>query len=136
MKTILAVLCGLLCYTPVSGQTKKGAEPFIEGGKVVVEMIKALKIGKNDTGYTGCKGKYADLCIVNEAEISVTAIFHHRLSNFQREIIILPSSQECCLQIGEGIWTYDLRLTSTAQPVRKGDMQIEGCQNMVMQINF
>lgn len=137
MKTIALGLCMVvLCYGRTSGQSNNAADQVIEGGKVVVELIKALG-GRKDLGKNpGCKDKYADLCVVNESSGSMTIVMKHRLSEEKREMVILPAMQECCLQIAAGVWTYDLRLVTTTQSIRKGDLLIEGCQNLIMNIKY
>jgi hypothetical protein len=136
MKTkVLALLLGF-CYCHADGQSNQAPIQIIEVGKVVVELIKAIQIKKEVEKNQGCKGTYADLCIFNESTYSMTAVLYHRINQEKREMIILPSSQECSLQIGAGVWTYDLRATATAQPIRKGDMLVEGCQNLVMNIKY
>jgi len=136
MKTrVIGLLLVLLCSNLYS-QNQQAAGQVIEGGKVVVELIKAFQNKKETEKNPGCKGKHADLCIFNESSYSMTAILYHRINQEKREMIILPAMQECSLQIGMGVWTYDLRLTSTAQPIRKGDLLVEGCQNLVMNIKY
>ena len=135
MKTIALGLCMVVfCYGTSSAQSGNAAEQVIEGGKVVVELIKALG-GKKDLGKDpGCKGTYADLCVVNESSGSISVVLEHRLSEVKREMVILPAMKECCLQIAAGVWTYDLRAAQTTQSIRKGDLLIEGCQNLIMNI--
>ena len=136
MKTkVLALLLGF-CYCHVAGQSNQATGQMIEGGKVVVELIKAIQSKKESEKNPGCKGKYADLCILNESSYSMTASLCQRINQEKREMIILPWMQECSLQIGIGVWTYELRLTATGQPIRKGDLLIEGCQNLVMNIKY
>lgn len=136
MKTkVLALLLGF-CYSHATGQSNQVTGQVIEGGKVVVELIKAMQSKKEADKNPSCKGKFADLCIFNESSHSMTAVLYHRINQEKREMIILPSMQECSLQIGVGVWTYDLRVTVTAQPIRKGDLLIEGCQNLVMNIKY
>ncbi|MEO5906634.1 MAG: hypothetical protein ABIQ11_07905 [Saprospiraceae bacterium] len=136
MKTkVLALLLGF-CYCHTTGQSNQVTGQMIEGGKVVVELIKAIQSKKETDKNPGCKGKYADLCIFNESTYSMTAILQHRANQEKREMIILPGMQECSLQIGVGVWTYDLRLTVTTQPIRKGDLLVEGCQNLMMNIRY
>ena len=136
MKTrVIGLLLVLLCSN-IYGQNKQAAGQVIEGGKVVVELIKAFQSKKEAEKNPDCKGKYADLCIYNESSYSMTAVLYHRFNQEKREMIILPSMQECSLQIGVGVWTYDLRLTATAQPIRKGDLLVEACQNLMMNIKY
>ena len=137
MKTIALGLCMVVfCFERSFAQSGNAADQVIEGGKVVVELIKALG-GKKDLGKNpGCKGTYADLCVVNESSGSISVILEHRLSEVKREMVILPAMKECSLQIAAGVWTYDLRVTTTAQSIRKGDLLIEGCQNLIMNIKY
>jgi hypothetical protein len=129
----------ILCLA--MGMTGKGAaqstettDQVIEGGKLIVELVKALSNKKDPLRDPGCKGKYADLCIENESLNSITVQFEHRASGLKREMVILPKGRECFLQAQVGVWTYDLKITSTPTSMRKGDVLIEGCNNMVMNI--
>ena len=50
------------------------------------------------------------------------------------DLVILPGGRECCLQLQVGVWTYDLRPTGAITSMRKGDIRIEDCQDLLMQI--
>lgn len=123
--------CG---HTHCISQSVTKADPVIEGGKLIVELFKVLSIKKETTKDTGCKNSYADLCIENASGRSLTVFLEHRASSEKREVVILPEGKECSLQAKAGVWTYDLRFTGSSQAVRKGDILIEGCNNMVMNI--
>ena len=137
MKTIGIGLCMiLLCIEQSVGQSNNTTGQVIEGGKVVVELIKALSGKKDLEKNPDCKGKYADLCVVNESSATIKVELNHQLSEEKREMVIQPSSKECCLQISIGVWTYDLHATKTTESIRKGDLLIEGCQNLIMNIKY
>lgn len=123
--------CG---HTFCWGQASTKADPVIEGGKLIVELIKVLSTKKDQSKDPGCKESYADLCIENESISSLTVLLEHRMSQERREVIVLPNGKECCLQAKVGVWSYDLRVTGSLQAIRKGDILIEGCNNMVMSI--
>lgn len=135
MKSGIFLLCIALCISDhSSGQSAETTDQMIEGGKLIVELVKVLS-GKRDTDKdTGCKGKYADLCIQNTSANSIAVYLEHRVSAEKREVVILPAGKECVLQSRAGVWTYDLRITGAVQSLRKGDLLIEGCKNLVMNI--
>ncbi len=129
------MLCIAFCISGNSaGQATGTADHVIEGSKVIVELVRALSGKKDPEKDPGCKGNYADLCIENESPNSITVYFEHRASAEKREVVVLPKGRECCLQAKVGVWTYDLKLSGTIVSIRKGDLLIEGCNNMVMQI--
>lgn len=135
MKTLaLGLSIVVLCLGNTKGQSNKTADHVIEGGKVVVELIKVLSNKKGLKESPGCEGTHADLCVMNESLVSLTMSLHQRSSEEKREIVILPSMKECCFQIAAGVWTYDLHPTTSLQSIRKGDLRIEGCQNLIMNI--
>jgi hypothetical protein len=123
--------CG---HTFCLGQATTKADPVIEGGKLIVELIKVLGNKKDQAKDSGCKGTYADLCIENESISSLTVLLEHRASAEKREVVVLPAGKECSLQAKVGVWSYDLRITGSPQAIRKGDILLEGCNNMVMNI--
>ena len=132
MKTKAGVFLWVCFYTcQLYGQETKTADHLIEGSKVVVELIKALSVKKSSE--KGCRDAYADICIVNETSNALTVTLYHRENAEQRELVIPSALKECCLRVAEGVWTYDLRLP-TAQSIRKGDILIEDCQNLQMNI--
>ncbi len=135
MKTTMLLLCISFSLSQIAySQSPETADHVIEGSKVFVELVKALS-GKKDNGKDpGCKNNYADLCIENTADTSLTVILKNRASGEKREVVILPKGKECSLQLTEAVWNYDLRLTGTEQALRKGDMRIKGCDNMNMKI--
>ncbi len=134
--TAIAIGIILLSFHSSSGQSDKTTDHVIEGSKVIVELIKALSGKKDGAKSPGCKGTYGDLCVLNESSGSVNISLIHRASDQRREIVVLPGLKECCLQIEVGVWTYDLRATGGAVSMRKGDLLIEGCQNLNMNISF
>ena len=136
MKTVAVGLWLVMSNLLVSAQTENATGHVIEGGKVVVELIKALKGTKDQEKSSGCKGMHADLCLVNESASTISVILIHRNSNERREMIIQPHMNECCLRISVGVWTYDLRTQINSQSIRKGDILIEGCQNMTMNVKY
>lgn len=136
MKTTAVVVCLVLSICQASSQSNRSADQVIEGGKVVVELIKAFAAKKDSAKDQGCTGKHADLCITNTSSISIFVSLQHRGSGLIREMVIQYESQECCLQLNTGVWTYDLRMTGTEYSIRKGDLLIEGCQNIFMKIKY
>jgi len=135
MKTIAVSLCLVLfCFARTEGQTKNTTDQVIEGGKVVVELIKVLTGKKDLEKNPGCRGTYADLCVVNETPGSIAVVLRQRNNDDEREMVILPAMRECSLQIPVGVWNYDLRPGNSNQSIRKGDLLIEGCQNLIMNI--
>lgn len=134
MKTKAGILL-LLCIYPVlsQGQETNTTDHVIEGSKVVVELIKAFS-GKKYSEKK-CKDAHADLCIVNETLNALSVTLYNRTNAEQRELVIPTTLKECCLHIAEGVWTYDLRLP-TGLSIRKGDILIEDCQNLQMNIKL
>jgi hypothetical protein len=130
------MLC-CLSFTPgVMGQAQAATTTnnVIEGGRLVVELIKAINAKKDNNNNSGCKGSYADLCIENQAADTITVSLLHRDSGELRDIIILPGGKECCLQAKVGVWTYDLKIPGHLLSIRKGDLKLEGCTNLLMNI--
>ena len=115
-------------------QTTETTDHVIEGSKIIVELVKALSNKRGNSKDPGCKNNYADICIENTSINSMTVILKHRGIGEKREVVILPEGKECSLQLKIGVWNYDLRITGNQQALRKGDMMIKGCNNMVMTI--
>lgn len=137
MKTIgFALLLLLLSLISSTAQSNNATDQVIEGGKVVVELIKALGGKRDSEKYPGCKGNHADLCVENESSVSIVVSLLHRVSKEKREMVILPGTNECCLQLIVGVWTYDLWIRGNTTSIRKGDILVEGCQNMIMNIKY
>ena len=134
MKSVVVSLCLVLSFIKTFAQSENAAGKVIEGGKVVVELIKVLK-GKSEKN-PGCKDLFADLCVINESAATIHVSLHHRSTNERREMIIQPKMHECCLQARAGVWTYDLRINESTIPMRKGDLLLEGCQNLTMNVKF
>ena len=116
------------------GQPRTTVEQAVEGGKILIELIKVISNDKEKNEATGCKGRHADFCVVNAHDSSLTVILTSRVTNEIRELIITTESKECCLQLSAGIYTYELRFSGTNTAMRKGDLMIEGCNNVTMTI--
>ncbi len=123
-----------VCLGPVYGQAPASSDPVLEGSKLIVELVKVFSSRKEQAKDAGCKGRYADLCVENRTAGSIMVVLEALEGGEKRELIIMPSGKECCLQLGTGVWTYDLRMTGSMISMRKGDLRIEGCQNLSMQV--
>lgn len=135
MKVILLWLCICFGLNPILyGQTADKTSDVIEGGKLIVELVKVLGTKKETIRDDGCKGQHADLCVVNETPSSITVSLEQHTSHEKREVVILPAGKECFLRAGIGVWTYDLKYSGQLTSIRKGDVLIEGCNNLTMTI--
>ena len=136
MKAVAVGLFLVLSAFNLNSQTDKAAQLVIEGRKVVVELIKALATKKDSQVNAPCKNAYANLCILNESNTSIIADLQHRGSEEKREMIIPKTTKECSLHVPIVVWTYELRLQEDLYPIRKGDILIESCQNLTMNIKY
>ena len=114
--------------------TNSSNNTVIEGGKLVVELIKAIGVKKDPDHPGGCKDAYADLCIENQSSGTISVSLLHRDSKEVREVVVMAAGKECCLQAKAGVWTYDLKIPGSPLSNRKGDLKLEGCNNLVMNI--
>jgi len=90
MKSGILIFCIAICISDrSSGQSAETTDQVIEGGKLIVELVKALSAKKDTDKDPGCKGKYADLCIENASLNSITVYLAHRVSAEKREVVIL-----------------------------------------------
>lgn len=131
---LLLLFCLASLGSPADAQQRDASLQVIEGGRLVVELIQALGSRQGPPRDPGCKNRHADVCIENLAPASTQVILESRESLPKRELVILPGGKECTLQVPAGVWTYELRLAGTFQAIRKGDLRIEGCQDVLMQI--
>lgn len=136
MKTVLTLLVLCLAVCTINCQTNNQSYHVIEGSKIVIELIKAFSNKKDVMKEPGCKGSHADLCVTNLSIESLSVTMQHRMTNEFRDMVIQPSSMECCMHLPIGVWTYDLHLSGNILPVRKGDLLVEGCQNIMMNIKY
>ena len=136
MKTVAIGLCLVFSLTYMHAQSGQTADHVLEGSKIVVELIKALSSKRDIERNAGCRNTHADICISNECTIPILVTLYKRQSNEIRELIIQPTQRECSLQLGVGVWTYDLRLCDEDIILRKGDLLIEGCQNITLNIKY
>lgn len=126
----------VLSVMTTSGQSASNTKTneVIEGGKLVVELIKVLGNKKEHETDTGCKNTFADLCIENQTKGSLSVTLLHRSTGETRDIVVQAAGKECFLQARIGVWTYDLKQTGSLISIRKGDLLIEGCNNLAMTI--
>jgi hypothetical protein len=134
MKKIIAVLLLLAINSLMIAQQKSVVDQAVEGGKVLVELIKVIGRDKQDGVDPGCGGQHADLCIRNARDSSLTVALTHRTTERIRELVIIPGGRECSLQLALGVWTYDLKLQGTIGSRRNGDLLIEACEDFEMTV--
>jgi hypothetical protein len=136
LKTIITSIC-LCLIVPLFARAQSApatSSHVIEGGKLVVELIKVIGSKRDQERDSGCRNTYADLCVLNQSTRSLTVMLLHRQTEETREIVVLSGGRECCLQAKAGVWTYDLRYSESPLSLRKGDVLIEGCKDMEMAI--
>ena len=129
----LTMMTLFLCHF-LSAQTRTPVEQAVEGGKVLVDLIRVFSNDKEGSSDAGCKGRYADLCVINQRDTTLAVIILHRVSTERRELIIARDGKECSLHLPVGVWTYDLKQNGTTASIRKGDLLIEGCNDLTMTI--
>jgi len=135
MKSRHLMMFLFLVANTLHAQPRTPVEQAVEGGKVLVELIKVFGGDKNNKDDAdGCEGRYADLCVVNQRDTSLSVTMLHRNTNEKRELIITKNGKECSLQLPVGVWTYDLKQGGMAVPIRKGDLFVEGCNDVTMTI--
>lgn len=117
------------------GQSEDKTSHIIDGGRLVVELIRMIQEkSREQIKDSGCKNKHADICVQNSSAEILHVTLEYLFSGTKREMIIQPRSQECSLQVEKGVWTFDVRLLGQSTSVRRGDIRIEPCQNMKIQI--
>jgi hypothetical protein len=134
MKTVAVGLCLVLSFSKLHAQSDLSAAHIIEGSKIIIELIKVLASKKELAKIPGCKNSYADVCIRNEFHLPFIVTMLHRSTSEKRELVIQPQERECSLHLPLGVWTYDVRLCEQDFVLRKGDLLVEGCQNIDMNI--
>jgi hypothetical protein len=135
MKTITAGLLLLAWSGVMNAQNRSVIDQAVESGKVLVDLIKVFSNNKYDTPTEDCVDRFADLCVANSRESSLTVAITHRASQEIRDLIIQPDSRECSLQLAIGVWTYEISVTGIDTTLRKGDILLEGCQKYEMSIH-
>ena len=128
----LGMMLLLIQTTLVQSQSKSPVDQALEGGKVLVELIKVFGNDKHKEGETGCNGRYANLCIVNARDSSLTILLTHHDREDRCELIITPDGKECCLQLALGVWTYTISAKGNPAAIRKGDLLVEACNDLTM----
>lgn len=136
MKSAAIGLCLVLIINPAISQEDDAAGHMIEGGKIIVELIKAFKNKKELERMGNCKNSYGDICIMNETGSSLFVSLDQHHTDERRSMVIQSNMRECCLQIGMGVWTYDLRVSEASPPIRRGDILIEDCQRLLMNVKL
>ena len=136
VKIVTVGLCLVLPFTGLYGQSDPSAAHIIEGSKLIIELVKVLASKKELARIPGCKNTYADVCIRNEFTLPFIVTMHHRSTSEKRELVIQPMQKECSLHLALGVWTYDVRLCEQDITLRKGDLLVEGCQNIDMNIKY
>jgi hypothetical protein len=101
LKTLFICLASCISLTQgLWGQTQTQStnstnNTVIEGGKLVVELIKAIGIRKDPDHPGGCKDAYADLCIENQSSGTISVSLLHRDSREVREVVVMSGGKEC-----------------------------------------
>jgi hypothetical protein len=119
---------------PVLAQSSDKTIQVIEGGKLIVELVKAINARKDQAKTEDCKDRHADLCVINKSTSAIIVRLEQRATNENREIVIPVNGTECFLQVATGVWTYDLKVSGELNSLRKGDVRIVGCSNLDMTI--
>lgn len=149
-KIVLAVML-LLNLTATSQNTT--ASDIIEGGKVIVELVRVLKMPAW-SGYQqhvvekvdSCKLKgVSDLCYKNSSGKSLYISLYKRNVNgngYETSVLtmmVLPRNQECWYELRAGIYKFKIETEGEDEErvlYREGEMKLAACENFVREIKF
>lgn len=149
-KIVLAVM--LLQNLTASSQSN-AASNIIEGGKVIVELVRVLKmpawsgfqqhvVEKVDS----CKLKaVTDLCYKNSSGKSLYISLYKRNGNgngYETSVLtmmVLPKNQECWYELRSGVYKFKIETEGEDEErvlYREGEMKLAACENIVKEIKF
>jgi hypothetical protein len=123
---------------------------IIEGGKVVVDIIKAFKSSKNNLGKMvldspvsadSCATKFlADICYMNETGKTLTISLYKRNGNLYATapltLTILSNSKECIYEIQAGIYKYKIEYSDNDKAVvlKSGEIKLQSCDKKTEEV--
>lgn len=109
MKTCLFFLCFLL--TVINSNAQTNTNNFVEGGKLLVELVKIFKKKPVPQSQLGHESNSSDLCFTNSTADNLFIELSKKISDTGYKILpsaisLTPNSHECLLELVPAIYHY------------------------------
>ena len=148
MKKLILPVAALITFSASSQNNT--ASNIIEGGKVVVELVRVFKaprqavysqniIEKKDS----CTVKsVCDLCFKNSTDKGLYISLYKRNGNtYETNVLtmkVLPKAQECVFEVRSGIYKFKIEIEDDDERIvyREGEMKLIACENIFKEIKF
>ncbi len=116
---------------------------IVEGGRVVVDLIKVLnqnKKSKNTTTTKGdCENEVAKLCFQNNSPNKVKILIQQKeeTTSSLAELVILTKGQECSFFVHKGIYQYEVisLIEEQESTTKKGEIYLQLCEEIQMEVH-
>lgn len=132
MKKVILVLCmGYLSQVSVA---QSNGSDVVEGGKLLLELVKIVKPDKGSTANSksgDCKkDKTSDLAFDNRklGMIKVVLIDKEQPS-VKQELVIQALKKEYFLSLSTKVYTCEVTDVATGTIIRKGDIRLSVCEH-------
>ena len=121
------------------------ASNIIEGGKTLVELVRAFKSSKNVLpqqnlieNKDSCSIKnLADICYKNESGNNITVSFFKRNGQSYAPALTLKISnngKECLYELQSGVYKYKIESGEQKIVLSEGELKLNACDKLVKEI--
>jgi hypothetical protein len=126
-KNLLTLVCITLCTIKINAQPPNSStQQYIEGAKVVVDVLNLFKKQKTTTHTQNNNGEKCNYCLYNSDtvnKIKVKLIYKEAPTD-TLDMILKPNSKECSLGIKCGIYSCTI-FDAQNNIINKGDIFID-----------
>ncbi len=126
----------------------KLVDQIIEGSKVMVDLVKvfAHPEGKDKKSTDNCELQQANLCFENKGtsivKVELQRVFRTEEETEEQQassnpvfVLVVPvGEKECTLKLKKGFYIYTVYLNEGNKMVRKGELQLNPCKDLVKEL--
>ena len=141
MKLIIIILLSQISFCFSFSQTPTTANNVVEGGKILVELVKIFKKNPVQQGLQEQESNSCDICFTNSSTDNLSIELSRKINdstykNIPGMLILTTSSHECMLSLSPNVYHYKVfkKLGSTQVSFLEGDMRLAPNEKMEREI--
>ncbi len=139
MKTLLLILLLILVCHNLNAQTPQNN--FVEGGKILVELIRIFKKNPAKQALSGLENNSSDLCFTNSTPDNLLIELSKKLNDSSYKqlpvaINLTSKAHECLLEISSGVYHYKVFKKNAGSQILllEGEMRLMANEKMEREI--
>jgi hypothetical protein len=110
-------------------QSNTNRSEIIEGGKVLIDLIKNLKHTSSKSTDLCKTNRTGDICFSNRSKNTILVGINKNdsINTYSNVLIIQPRNSECLYHLYTGVYNYHIQSDSSHITLQKGQIALDQC---------